>query len=620
MGVGHEQAGDEILVAGRHAGAALAAAALGPVGRERHALHVAGMRHGHHHVLAGDQVLVLDAAVEVDDLGPARGGELLADLDQLLLHDGLDAHPRAQDVEIVGDLVGERLQLVADLVAAQSREALQAQVEDGAGLGLGQAVGAVLGDPVARVVHQRDQRRDVVGRPVAAHQGLAGRVRVRRGPDQADHLVDVGDRDGEAAQDVRPLAGLAEEELGPAGDDLLAEIHEGLEQVLQVHQLGAAAVQRHHVAAEGRLQRREPVELVQHHVGHGVALDLDDDAHARPVGFVAQIGDALDALLLHQLGDLLDERRLVHLIGDLGEDERLALLAQLLDMRLGAHDHRAAPRRVGLARAGAAEDHAAGGEVRAGHDLGELLDGQARIVDQGHAGVDQLAEIVRRDVGGHADRDAAGAVDEEIREAGREDGRLLARLVVVRSEIDGVLVDVGEQRGGGLGQPRFGVAHGGRRIAVHRAEIALPVDEHEAHGEVLRHPHEGVVDRLVAVWVVETDHVADDARRLDVFPLGQVPGFEGGVEDAPVDRLETVPGVGKRPAHDHAHRVIEVGAAHLVGDGDGADVAGGRGGASRIVLGQVDFRSEARTGGARGGQAARDAPQRPYGRAVISDG
>ena len=60
VGVGHEQAGDEILVARRHAGAALAAAALRPVGRERHALDVAGMGHGDDHVLAGDQVLVVD--------------------------------------------------------------------------------------------------------------------------------------------------------------------------------------------------------------------------------------------------------------------------------------------------------------------------------------------------------------------------------------------------------------------------------------------------------------------------------------------------------------------------------------------------------------------------------
>ena len=37
------------------------------------------------------------------------------------------------------------------------------------------------------------------------------------------------------------------------------------------------------------------------------------------------------------------------------------------------------------------------------------------------AAVDDLAEIVRRDVGRHADGDAAGAVDQQVREARRQD-------------------------------------------------------------------------------------------------------------------------------------------------------------------------------------------------------
>ena len=78
--------------------------------------------------------------------------------------------------------------------------------------------------------------------------------------------------------------------------------------------------------------------------------------------------------------------------------------------------------------------------------------------------------------------------------AGRTVGSLLA-LVVVRLEVDRVLVDVGEQRVGDLGEPRLGVAHGRRRIAVHRAEVALPVDQRQAHREVLRHAHQRVVDR-----------------------------------------------------------------------------------------------------------------------------
>ena len=46
-----------------------------------------------------------------------------------------------------------------------------------------------------------------------------------------------------------------------------------------------------------------------------------------------------------------------------------------------------------------------------------------------------------------------------------------------------------------------------------------------------------------------------------------------GVEDAPVHGLQAVAHVGERARDDDAHRVFEVGALHLLGDGDGADVA-----------------------------------------------
>ena len=79
MGVGDEQAGDEILVARRHAGAALAAAALHAIFGQRRALDIAGMGDGDRDILALDQRFVLDLDIGVDQFGLARGGEFVAD-------------------------------------------------------------------------------------------------------------------------------------------------------------------------------------------------------------------------------------------------------------------------------------------------------------------------------------------------------------------------------------------------------------------------------------------------------------------------------------------------------------------------------------------------------------
>ena len=146
-----------------------------------------------------------------------------------------------------------------------------------------------------------------------------------------------------------------------------------------------------------------------------------------------------------------------------------------------------------------------------------------RVVDVGAAGGEDFAEVVRRDVGRHADRDPAGAVDQDVGEARGQDHRLGPRRVVIGREIDRVLVDVAEQEVGDLGQPRLGVAFGRRRIRVHRAEIALAVDQRHAHRPALGHPGEGVVDRLVAVRVIVTHRVADDLGRLAVRAAGDEP-------------------------------------------------------------------------------------------------
>ncbi len=309
-------------------------------------------------------------------------------------------------------------------------------------------------------------------------------------------------------------------------------------------------------------------QLVEHHLGDGLALQFDDDAHARAVGLVAQVGDLGDLLLAHQLGDLLDEQRLVHLIRQFGDDDGGLALLERLGVGLGAHHHPAPAGLVALADAGAAHDQAAGGEVGPFDEAHEVAAGERRVVDERHRGRDGLAQVVRRYVGGHAHGDARAAVDQQVGEARRQHRRLFPALVVVGRPVDRLGVDVAQHLGGDAGQAAFGVAHGGRGVAVDGAEVAVPVDQEIADGEVLGHPHQGVVDGLVAVGVEITHDIPDDAGALAVGPVGLHAGVVHAEQHAPVHRLETVADVGQSAPHDHAHGVVEVGRAHLVRDLD----------------------------------------------------
>ena len=172
--------------------------------------------------------------------------------------------------------------------------------------------------------------------------------------------------------------------------------------------------------------------------------------------------------------------------------------------------------------------------------------------------VAELTDIVRRNRGRHADRDAGGAVGQQVREPAGQHDRLLGRAVVVRPEVDGVLIDPAQQCLGHLGETGLGVTHGGGVIAVDVAEVALPFDQRIARSEFLGEAHQRVVDRLVAVRVILADHVADDAGALLEGAVRIEPELAHRVHQTAMHRLQPIPHVRQRPRHDGRQRIGQV--------------------------------------------------------------
>ncbi len=231
----------------------------------------------------------------------------------------------------------------------------------------------------------------------------------------------------------------------------------------------------------------------------------------------------------------------------------------------------AAPRGISVDDSLSAVDQSGSWKIGAGNQFDEIGDTEFGILEQRQARVDDLAEIVRRNVGGHTDRNAGRPVDQEIRYACRQDVRLMLALVIIRREVDRLFVDVGQQILSHPSHANFGVAHSSRRIAVDGAKVALPVDEQIAHGEGLRHTDDGLVDRAIAVWMVLTDHVTDDTGRFFVRFVEVVPQFAHGIQDAAMDRFEAIADIRQRASHDYAHGIIEIRLFHLVFEIDRID-------------------------------------------------
>ena len=172
--------------------------------------------------------------------------------------------------------------------------------------------------------------------------------------------------------------------------------------------------------------------------------------------------DAFDLFVARQLGDLFDHRGFVHLIGDFVDDNGKAVLADFFDLGFGARSP-TTPLEIGFARTRTAQMIPPVGKSGAGTIFHQARSITIGLFDQRQRGIDHFAQVMRRDVGGHADRDAARAIDQHVREARGQDRGFAVFAVIVSPEIDGIFVDICQQERRGLVHADFGIAHRGRR-------------------------------------------------------------------------------------------------------------------------------------------------------------
>ena len=125
---------------------------------------------------------------------------------------------------------------------------------------------------------------------------------------ECDDLVERVERLDQTAQDVGPFVGLAQP-IGRAPHDhveLMVDVVP--DQLVQPQRARHAVDDGQHVGAEAGLQLGVLVEVVQHHLGHGVALQFDDDAQPDPVtGLILDVRDARQFGVANLLGDRGDE-------------------------------------------------------------------------------------------------------------------------------------------------------------------------------------------------------------------------------------------------------------------------------------------------------------------------
>ena len=136
--------------------------------------------------------------------------------------------------------------------------------------------------------------------------------------------------------------------------------------------------------------------------------------------------------------------------------------------------------------------------------------------------------------------------------------------IVVGAEVNSLFVQIGQQLVCNFGESDLRVAHGRSAVTINRTEISLSIHQQVSERKILSHSHNGVVDRLVPVRMIFTNHVSHDTSRLLIGTIPVVVQLMHGEKNSPVHRFEPVSRIRKRATYDYAHCIVEVAPAHFL--------------------------------------------------------
>ena len=219
---------------------------------------------------------------------------------------------------------------------------------------------------------------------------------------------------------------LAQLVAGTSGNNVLLVLQIVFQNLLEVQDTRLAVNQRQHNDTKGALQSGMLVQTVQNNVRNSITLQLNNNLHAVfKAGEVVNLGNAFDYAVLSQVSNILNQVSFVNLIWDFGNNDMVLALVGRHNFSLGADFYNATAGVISTGNTFLAQNAGTGREVRAFDSRHQLWNFHIRVINQHNKAVNNLAQIVRRNVGSHTYSDTGTAVNQQSRDLRRKYAGLL---------------------------------------------------------------------------------------------------------------------------------------------------------------------------------------------------
>ena len=141
------------------------------------------------------------------------------------------------------------------------------------------------------------------------------------------------------------------------------------------------------------------------------------------------------------------------------------------------------------------------GKIGPLNELHQLFDVRIRMFDHMNQSVNDLAQVVWRNVGCHSNRNPGGPIDEQVGNTRRQDNWLAFAAIVVVFVINRIFVDVTKHFGSDFFHSCFGITHRCSTITVDRAKVSVTIDQGITVTKILGHTDHRFVNTGVSMRV-----------------------------------------------------------------------------------------------------------------------